>query len=119
MRHLRANKKISRPTDQRMALLRYQARSLIQKGEITTTRAKAKALASFVMKLITHARKGDVSNLREIRRYIDDRRVILKLTTEIVPKLTSKNGGEISVYDAGQRRGDGADISVVTFNLTQ
>jgi large subunit ribosomal protein L17 len=119
MRHLNGLKKISRPTDQRLALLRYQARSLILRGEITTTRAKAKALARFVQKLVTHARKGDVANLREIRKQIDDRRTILKLTQEIVPKLKSKAGGEVSVYSAGQRRGDGAEIAVVTFNITQ
>jgi large subunit ribosomal protein L17 len=119
MRHLNGIKKIARPTDQRLALLKYQAKSLIAKGEITTTRAKAKQLARFVQKLVTFARKGDVGSLREIRKQIDDRAVILKLTKEIVPKLKSSGGGEVSVYNAGQRRGDGAEIAVITFNTTQ
>jgi len=119
MRHLRGNKKIARPTDQRLALLKSQAKSLIEHGELVTTRAKAKSLARFVQKLVTFARKGDVASLREIRKQIDDRRAIQKLTTEIVPKLSSSGGGEVSIYSAGQRRGDGAEIAVITFNTTQ
>jgi large subunit ribosomal protein L17 len=117
MRHQHGNKKIARPTDQRLALLKTQAKSLIDKGEFTTTHAKAKALARYVQKLVSFARKGDVASLRRIRQEIDDRTIIKKLTTEIVPKLPAKAGGEVNVYSAGQRRGDGAQIAVITFNI--
>jgi len=116
MRHCHGHKKIARPTDQRLALLKYQAKSLIQQGEITTTKAKAKALAKFMGRLITRARKGDVASLRYIRRYIDDRDVIYKLSKEIVPSLPPDPGGEISVFSLGRRRGDGCEMAVVTFN---
>jgi large subunit ribosomal protein L17 len=119
MRHLHAHKKIGRPTDQRLALLKYQTRSLIQKGEITTTLAKAKALVSFVQKLVSFVRQGDVAGLREVRKQIDDRRLILKLTQEIVPKLKPGNGGEVSVIHAGRRRGDGSPIAIITFNVNK
>ena len=117
MRHLHGHKRISRPTDQRIALLRTQAKSLIISGEITTTHAKAKALARYVQKLVTLARKGDVASLRNIRRQIDNRELVKKLKDEIVPKLRSDSGGEISVIRAGNRRGDGSEIAVITFNV--
>lgn len=119
MRHQHGHKKIARPTDQRLALLRTQAKSLIEKGELMTTLAKAKALARFVSKLVTFARKGDVASLREIRKHIDDRRLIYKLKHEIVPKLSKNAGGEVCVYNAGPRRGDGAKLAVITFNMTE
>jgi large subunit ribosomal protein L17 len=119
MRHLHGHKKIARPTDQRIALLKTQAKSLIQHGQITTTRAKAKALARYVQKLVTWARKGDVAAMREIRREINDRVIIRKLTHEIVPKLSEDRGGEVSVFPAGQRRGDGSSMAVITFNKSE
>lgn len=119
MRHLHGFRKLNRPTDQRIALLKNLAKSLIEHGEVSTTRAKAKAVARFTQKLVTWARKGDVGSLRQIRRYIDNRKLILKLTTDIVPKLESSGGGEISVINAGKRRGDGAEIAVVAFNFAE
>lgn len=118
MRHLHGHKKINRPTDQRLALLKSLAKSLIEHKEIITSKAKAKALARFMQKLVHLARKGDVSSLRQIRKQIDNRELIKKLTGEILPKLTSSGGGEVSVLSAGRRRGDGAELAVVTFNLS-
>jgi large subunit ribosomal protein L17 len=119
MRHLHGHKKLSRPTDQRLALLKGLSKNLIEHGEIMTSKAKAKALARFMQKIVGLARKGDVSSLREIRKQIDSRVLIRKLTSEIVPKLSSGPGGEVSVINAGKRRGDGAEVAVVTFNLSE
>lgn len=119
MRHLHGHKKINRPTDQRLALLKNLAKSLIEHGEITTSKAKARALARFVQKLVTLAKKGDVASLREIRKRIDNRELIHKLTDEIVPKLSTAGGGEVSVFNAGKRRGDGAELAVITFNIQE
>jgi len=119
MRHLHGHKKLNRPTDQRLALLRTQSKSLIEHGEITTSKAKARALARFIQKIVRLARKGDVPSLRRIRMHIDDRGLIKKLTKEIVPKLSEFPGGEVSVFNAGKRRGDGADLAVITFNVQE
>lgn len=119
MRHLHGHKKLSRPTDQRLALLKSLSKSLIEHGEIMTSKAKARSLARFMQKIVNLARKGDVASLREIRKNIDNRVLIKKLTSEIVPKLSSTGGGEVSVINAGRRRGDGAEIAVVTFNLNE
>jgi len=119
MRHLHGHKKLNRPTDQRIALLRNLAKSLIEHGEISTGRAKARSLARFMQKLVTLARKGDVASLRQIRKHINSRDLIRKLKDEIVPKLSDDRGGEVSVFPAGKRRGDGAEIAIVTFNLNE
>ncbi len=50
-----ANRKLSRPTDQRMALLRNQVTNLIWYGKIETTLARAKEVSSMAERLITKA----------------------------------------------------------------
>ncbi len=119
MRHLHGHKKLNRATDQRLALLKGLAKSLIEHGEITTSEAKAKSLVRFMQKLVKWARKGDVASLRQIRKQIDDRDAINKLTNEILPKLSEESGGEVSMFSAGKRRGDGAELAVVTFNFVE
>ena len=50
-----ANRKLGRPTDQRMALLRNQVTNLIWYGKIETTLARAKEVRSLAEHLITVA----------------------------------------------------------------
>ena len=50
-----ANRKLGRPTDQRMALLRNQVTNLIWYGRIETTLTRAKEVRSLAERLITVA----------------------------------------------------------------
>lgn len=50
-----AVKKLGRPTDQRLAVLRNQATGLLWNGKLETTVEKAKAVRSYAEKLITLA----------------------------------------------------------------
>lgn len=72
MRHLRKRHRLNRPQDQRKALLRSLATSLILHGEITTTLAKAKALKPYIEKLITKAKQGDIHSRRIASKNIYD-----------------------------------------------
>lgn len=55
--------KLGRTAEQRQALLRNQASDLLWYGKITTTKAKAKELQSYVEKIITKAIKVYDDNL--------------------------------------------------------
>ena len=50
-----ANRKLSRPTDQRMAILRNLTTTLIVDGKVVTTVARAKEIQKIAEKLITQA----------------------------------------------------------------
>ncbi|MBX3408963.1 MAG: 50S ribosomal protein L17 [Phycisphaeraceae bacterium] len=75
MRHGRAGYRLGRRTAHRTAMLRNLAAGLFEHGQIVTTIPKAKALQPFVEKIITLAKRGDLSSRRlVIARLGGDRR---------------------------------------------
>mgnify|MGYP001579263855 CR=1 FL=1 len=66
MRHHNVNRKFGREMNQRKALMRSLAYSLVVKEKIKTTEPKAKELRPFVEKLITFGKKGTLASRREL-----------------------------------------------------
>ncbi len=62
-----ANRKLGRPTDQRMALLRNQVTNLIWYGRIETTVTRAKEVRSLAERLITIAMR-ECDNTIEVKK---------------------------------------------------
>jgi ribosomal protein L17 len=73
MRHRKAGRQLRRTSEQRLALLRNLATSLIEQGAIETTEAKAKELRPFVEKLITKARSGTLHARRLAGKHVQKR----------------------------------------------
>ena len=74
MRHQRGNKKLGLPTDQRIALLRSLSRSLVLNQSIVTTDSRAKALVSFVSRIITLGKDGSLHARRQALQLLPDKR---------------------------------------------
>ena len=70
MRHRVAHRKLNKPTDQRMALLKNQVQELFLHERLVTTEARAKEVRSLAEKLITKAKIDSLANRRYIERYI-------------------------------------------------
>ena len=111
MRHRKAGRSLRRTSEQRLALLRNLATSLIEQGAIETTEAKAKELRPFVEKLITKARTGTLHSRRLAGRHVQKREIADKLFQEIGPRFAKRAGGYTRILKTGHRKGDGADMA--------
>ncbi|HET7566326.1 MAG TPA: 50S ribosomal protein L17 [Gemmatimonadaceae bacterium] len=111
MRHRKAGRQLRRTSEQKLALMRNLASSLIEHGAIETTEAKAKELRPFVEKLITKAKAGTLHTRRLAGRHIHKRETADKLFQEIGPKFASRNGGYTRILKTGHRKGDGAEMA--------
>jgi len=116
MRHHSKIKKFGRERNQRRALMRSLALSLIEHGKIVTSEAKAKALRPAIEKMITTARSGDTASVRLIMsRLANNEKATTKLVKEIAPKYKDRRGGYTRVIKLGTRsgRGDAAQLAVI------
>jgi large subunit ribosomal protein L17 len=111
MRHRKAGRQLRRTSEQKLALMRNLATSLIEHGAIETTEAKAKELRPFVEKLITKAKTGTLHSRRLAVRHIHKRAAADKLFQEIGPKFATRNGGYTRILKTGHRKGDGAEMA--------
>jgi large subunit ribosomal protein L17 len=111
MRHRRAGRQLRRTSEQKLALMRNLATSLIEHGAIETTEAKAKELRPFVEKLITKAKTGTLHSRRLAGRHIQKREAADKLFQEIGPRYATRKGGYTRILKTGHRKGDGADMA--------
>ena len=111
----RGNKtKFGRERNQRTVLYKALATALINNGKIKTTQSKAKALSSFIDKLIAKAAIGDLASRKFILKFIDEK-ATKKLVSEIGPKFKETKGGYTRVIRLGQRRSDGAPMALIEF----
>lgn len=109
-------RKLGRETDQRRALLRSLARSLILRERITTTEAKAKEVRPFVEKLVTKAKSGTVAARRDVIATMNgDVKITARLFKTIAVKYGDRAGGYTRIVKKAQRKGDGAKMAMIEF----
>ncbi len=108
-----AVRKLGRPTDQRMAMLRAMTTYLLENGQIKTTVSRAKEVAPLAEKMVTLAKKNNLAAYRQALSFITKEDVAKKLFDQIGPKYATRDGGYTRVVRIGPRRGDGAEMAVV------
>jgi large subunit ribosomal protein L17 len=114
-RHGYQGRKFGRERDQRRALIKGLADSLVLKTSIETTLPKAKEVASYTEQVVTKAKKGDLHNRRQVIKSLMTLEAAHKLVDDIAPKLGGRNGGYFRVERTRLRRGDGAQMAKVSF----
>lgn len=127
MRHSKQNHKLGIQTKHRLALLSNLGASLITKGRIETTLAKARALRPFIEKVITKAKKAAAFERKDGKldpRALHLRRVamtdvrnedaITLLFNEKAAQFANRPGGFTRIYKLGNRRlGDASEMALI------
>jgi len=114
-RHGYKGRKFNRERDQRRALVKGMADSLVKYEAIETTLPKAKEVVPYVEKLITKAKKGDLHNRRQVLSSLQTVESAHKLVDEIAPKLTGRTSGHLRIEKTRLRRGDNSQMAKVSF----
>jgi large subunit ribosomal protein L17 len=114
-RHGYKGRKFGRETDQRRALIKGLAESLILHESIETTLPKAKEVLPYVEKLITKAKRADLHNRRQVIAGLQTLEAAHKLVDEIAPKLSGRVSGHLRIERTDSRRGDNAQLARISF----
>lgn len=113
MRHQRGNKKLGKPTDQRLALLKSLVQSLFIHNRIETTDTRAKEARRMAEQIITLGKKGDLHSRRQALRILPHKDVIKNVFDNIAQKVQKRDGGYTRIVKLGFRKGDGAPVSML------
>lgn len=113
MRHRRQTRKLGVKTAHRSAMLRNMVGSLMEHGRIVTTLPRAKELRKLVDKMVSLAKDGSLHARRKALSVISRREIVDKLFQHWGQHFAGKNGGYSRLVRIGQRKGDGAMLTVV------
>ena len=114
-RHGYQGRKFGRERDQRQALIKGLAESLVIRESIETTLPKAKELIRYTEKLITKAKKGGLHNRRQVISGLSTLEAAHKLVDDIAPKLSGRTSGHLKIEKTDLRRGDAAQMARISF----
>ena len=128
-RHMVRGRQLSRDTEHRKALRRNLVQSLFEHGQVRTTLPKAKEVRAFAEKLISLARRNDLTSRRRVIQLMNDRRlvdedqefilndkgrartVVHKLFEDVAPKFADRTGGYTRIIKLSDYRiGDGGSL---------
>ena len=118
MRHQKKGRKLNRTASHRKALFSNLAASLVIHKKITTTDAKGKELRSYIERLVTYAKKGDVHGRRLIQKKIPGKRgkeIANILIHDIAPSYMDRQGGYTRLIKLNNRKNDNAPVSLIEF----
>ena len=119
MRHNKNFNHLGRKKAHRDALLSNMTISLIMHKRIFTTLAKAKALRIFAEPIINRAKEDSTANRRLVFSYLQDKKAVTELFTEVAQKIADRPGGYTRILKTGNRLGDNAKtcfIELVDYN---
>jgi len=112
MRKRNKGRILSRPKNQRVALLKTLAANLFVHGKIQTTEAKAKEVRSVAEKMITRAKTNTIANRRLLTEKLPPN-AVKKLIDTISPSYAGRQGGYTRIVKMGPRKSDSAKMVIL------
>ena len=113
MRHLKTGRKLGRNSAHRHAMFRNMVTSLILKGRVTTTEAKAKELRRYADRMITLGKRQTLAARRRASRFVRTDAAVARLFADVAPLFAQRAGGYTRIIKVANRRGDAAPLAVV------
>ncbi len=113
MRHLNRKAHLNRSVSHRKALFSNLSSELFLRKRIITTLGKARYARRFAERMITFARKGDLSSRRHVFKYLRNKEVLKILFDDLGPHFKNRDGGYTRIIKLGPRRGDAAPLAMI------
>ena len=113
MRHQLRIPLLSKPADQRRALLRGLTTQLIREGRVTTTKARAKALRNEAERMISLAKDGSLASRRRAIGYIYDKKLVHSLFEKAQERYGDRKGGYTRIVRTVSIKGDNAQMAII------
>jgi len=95
--------------------MRNLVTSLLLYEKIITTAAKAKELRSLAEKMVTLAKREDLSARRQAAEVVNDDKALQKLFDTLGARYRDRNGGYTRITKLDYRMGDGAPLAAIEF----
>jgi large subunit ribosomal protein L17 len=109
--HRIGGRKLGRKQGPRISLYRNLTVSILRYERVRTTEAKAKEVRGRVERMISLAKRGDLTARRAVvSEFPNEPLVVTKLFDEIAPKYADRTSGFTRIVKIGQRQGDAAEI---------
>jgi len=115
MRHRVTGRHFNRDSKHRQAMVMNLLRSLVEHGEITTTKEKGKEVKRWADKLVSTAKKGDLAARRNLHSFFGKRDVVNTLVDRIAPLFGDRTSGFTTDVKLGKRRGDNTEMVKISF----
>lgn len=96
--------------DANKMLMRKLAVNFFVKGKITTTKAKAKTLKSYLEKIVTKTKKKTQANQRFMYKNFGSHQIVKLLFEKIGPAVKEKTSGYFKISFLGPRLSDGSEM---------
>jgi large subunit ribosomal protein L17 len=114
MNHHKTKRKLGRERKVRNALVKSLALSLILKGKIKTTDAKARELRPTIEKMITQGMSGTVATQRLLSAKVGAMGA-KKIVGELSPKYKDRKGGYTRITKLPARLSDNSLMAIIEF----
>ena len=113
MRHRRANRKLGKAADQRLAMLKSIVRSLFLHGRVNVTLTRAKEVRKIAEKLITVSKKNSLFARRKVEAVMGEKAIVTHIFKTFPERFEGRAGGYTRIVKTGNRVGDAAPMAVL------
>lgn len=106
-------RKFKRDTNERKALFKSLASSLVMYEHIETTEEKAKAIRGHVEKMVTKVNTNNSEHARRLIQAYLTNEALVKMMTDIAPRFTKRPGGYTRIIKTRGRFSDNASMAII------